>query len=163
MIQNTETYNLLTDFIRCGQDDFYRLAYGYVKNRESALDIVQEAIVKAFNNIGSLRNSENIKAWFYRILVNESINCYRKNKKVCFLENIENLQITENEPDRAEILDLYHSIDRLEPKTKTVIILRFFEDMSLQEISEVTGDNLNTVKTRLYRALEKLRSFISEV
>lgn len=163
MIQKTDIYNILIEFIRCGQEDFYRLAYSYVKNKDSALDIVQEAIVKALKSVNSLRKPENIKAWFYRILINESMNYFRKNKSICFVENFEGLEIPSMEVDRAEILDLYHSIDRLDPKTKTVIILRFFEDMSLKEISDVTGDNLNTVKTRLYRALEKLKGFIGEV
>ena len=54
-------------------------------------------------------------------------------------------------------MDLYKAIDSLKPKLKTVIILRFFEDKSLAEISKITNSNLSTVKTRLYKALKELK------
>ena len=61
-----------------------------------------------------------------------------------------------------ERLDLYAAIDRLGPKEQVIIRLRFFEDMKLEEISRVTGTNLNTVKSRLYKSLRKLRELTGE-
>ena len=59
-------------------------------------------------------------------------------------------------------MDLYAAIDRLDPKLKTVVMLRFFEDMKLAEIAQVTGANLNTVKSRLSTALRRLRLAMEE-
>lgn len=52
-------------------------------------------------------------------------------------------------------MDVYRAVDHLEPKLKTIVILRYFEDLKLEEIAQATGANLNTVKARLYRALKK--------
>ena len=57
-------------------------------------------------------------------------------------------------------LDVYAAVERLSPKLRTIVVLRFFEDMPLQEIAEVTGVNLSTVKTRLYHALKILKKEI---
>ena len=64
--------------------------------------------------------------------------------------------------DPAERLDLYAAIDRLGPKEQAIIRLRFFEDMKLEEIARVTGTNLNTVKSRLYKSLRRLRELTGE-
>ena len=66
------------------------------------------------------------------------------------------------EPDRSAWLDLYDAIDRLNEKERTVIRLRFFEDMKLEEIARVTGANLNTVKSRLYKGLKRLKDWTGE-
>ena len=64
--------------------------------------------------------------------------------------------------DHAARLDLYAAIDRLDPKEQTVIRLRFFQDMKLEEIAQVTETNLNTVKSRLYKSLRRLRELTGE-
>ena len=69
-------------FLREHQNEFYRLAYSYVKNADEALDVVQEAAIKAFVHRSSLRNPQNMKAWFYRILVNESLTWLRRNRRM---------------------------------------------------------------------------------
>ena len=77
----------LTEYIIAGQADFYRLAYSYVKDRDAALDVVQESIVKALTKADSLREPAYVKTWFYRILVNESINWYRRSQRLMPLED----------------------------------------------------------------------------
>ena len=74
------TYQLLVDHIVSGQADFYRLAFSYVKNRDAALDVVQEAVVKALSKADSLREPAYLKTWFYRILLNESMNYFRRSR-----------------------------------------------------------------------------------
>ena len=58
--------------------------------------------------------------------------------------------------------ELYHAMDLLEPKLKMIIILRFFEDMKIEEIAKITKTNTNTVKTRLYKALKILKINMEE-
>lgn len=157
--QNTR--QLLTDHIIAGQADFYRLAYSYVKNRDAALDVVQESIVKALSKAGSLREPQYLKTWFYRILVNESMDYYRRAQRVISLEDVLVEQAQES-GDHAARLDLYDAIDRLSQAEQTVIRLRFFEDLKLEEIAQATGANLSTVKSRLYKALAKLKELTGE-
>ena len=103
------------------------------------------------------------ETWFYRILVNESLTYLRRHRRevLPFEEALADLP-AQPAPDRAEALDLYAAIDRLDPKLKTVVMLRFFEDMKLAEIAQVTGANLNTVKSRLSTALRRLRLAMEE-
>ena len=72
----------LSDYIVAHQEEFYRLAYSYVKNRDAALDVVQESIVKALAKSDTLRRPEYLKTWFYRILLNESMNHHRRAKRL---------------------------------------------------------------------------------
>ena len=151
----------LADYIVGGQTDFYRLAYSYVKDRETALDIVQESVVKALTKVDSLREPAYMKTWFYRILINECMNTFRHSRRLVSYDEVME-QRPAPERDEAERLDLYDAIDRLGEKEQTIIRLRFFEDMKLEEISRATGTNLNTVKTRLYKGLRQLKALTGE-
>ena len=122
---------ILIEYIKDNQEKLYRIAFSYSKNEEAALDIVQEAITKALKNINKLSEESYIKTWFYRILINESLQYIRKNKRILTyeLEAIENK--VDCNVDFAEGLDVYKYVQDLNEKLKTVIILRFFEDMKI--------------------------------
>lgn len=148
-------------YIENNQERFYRLAYTYVKNREDALDIVHDAIVKALQSYDTLRNPAYAQTWFYKILINESLSFLRKNRRLISLEELSDAPLAHAEapPEmiQDEYIDLYAALDKLPPDMKTIVVLRFFEDMPLGEIAEITSVNLNTVKSRLYRALKHLK------
>ncbi|NCB64078.1 MAG: sigma-70 family RNA polymerase sigma factor [Clostridia bacterium] len=160
-LSNHNTRQLLTDHIVAQQADFYRLAYSYVKNRDAALDVVQESIVKALSKVDSVREPAYLKTWFYRILINESVNYYRRMSKVLPLDEVA-WERAEEPPDHAARLDLYDAIESLSETEQTVIRLRFFHDLKLEEIADATHANLNTVKSRLYKALAKLKEQTGE-
>ena len=124
---------ILIDYIQNNQDKLYRVAFSYSKNEESALDILQESIEKALKNINKLRKVEYVKTWFYRILINESLQYTKKNKRIitCQLEEIEK-NIEWNEEIKTEDIVIYKHIQSLNDKLKTVIILLFFEDMKIE-------------------------------
>lgn len=151
----------LSLFIETNQARFYRVAYTYVKNREDALDIVHNAIVNALKSYATLRSPEYAQTWFYRILINESISFLRKKRPAVSLEELSAPQLqpaaAASEAVRDEYLDLYTAVDKLSPDLRAIVILRFFEDMKLDEIAEITATNLNTVKSKLYRALRQLK------
>ena len=162
MRQNApDNRQLLVDHILNGQTDFYRLAMSYVKNRDAALDVVQEAIVKALSKVDTVREPAYLKTWFYRILINEAMNHFRRNRNLVSLEGVMADRAAEPR-DPGERLDLYDAIDRLSFPEQTVIKLRYFEDMKLEEIARATGTNLNTVKSRLYKAIRKLKDMTGE-
>ena len=75
-------YQQLTDYLVAHQEDFYRLAFSYVKNRDAALDVVQESIVKALAGADGLRRPERMGTWFYRILLHECMNHYRRTRRL---------------------------------------------------------------------------------
>ena len=117
---------------------------------------------KALKNINKLSEESYIKTWFYRILINESLQYIRKNKRILTyeLEAIENK--VDCNVDFAEGLDVYKYVQDLNEKLKTVIILRFFEDMKISEIAKITKTNESTVKSRLYKGLKELKRLIEE-
>lgn len=162
VMTKSEKFQLVENYIVENQNAHYRLAYSYVKNKESALDIIQESIMKALKSIDSLEQIQYLKTWFYRILINTSIDFIHKDKRMVVVEDeILDYHLSSNEMEVPDI-DLYEAIDHLAPKQKTLIILRFFEDMKIEDIAITLGVNSNTIKTRLYAALKKLRSTMEE-
>jgi len=156
-MRNSKLEQDFIQFVTENKEDFYRLAYSYVKNSEDALDIVQESIKKAILAKGSIRDTQSIKSWFYRIVVNTSLDFLRKKKKVTFVDE-ETLDFySSGKEDRYKHLDLEKSLEELPMKYRSVIVLRFFEDLKIEEVAEVLGEKESTIKTRLYRALEMLR------
>ena len=116
--------NILIEYIKNNEAKLYRIAYSYVAQRDAALDIVQEAIIKALENIDKLRVKEYVKTWFYRILINEALMYIKKNKKYVQMEcDIkEELEDFENTSDNN--IEIYQNVQKLDDKLKTVIVLR---------------------------------------
>ena len=131
----------------------YRLAYSYVHNENDALDIVQESAYKAIKNSNSLKNPQYVGTWLYRIVINESISFLRKHKQ----QMVELYEADGETEDQYTDFDLRQALNSLDPLDKTVVVLRFFEGMQLNQIAEAMDENLNTVKSRLYRSLKKLK------
>jgi len=141
------------------RDRFYRLAYSYVHNREDALDVVSESIVKALRSQRGLRDREAMRAWFYRIVIHTACDFRRRDRRTV-------LALEARDPggqeDRHADADLAGALRSLPEALRAVVILRFFEDLKIQEIAYVLDENLSTIKSRLYRALRMLRLELSE-
>ena len=147
----------IADHVTQYKERYYWLAYSYVRNADDALDIVQESIYKAFLSVGSLKDPHSMKTWFYRIVVNASLDFLRKRKRSYPVEDEVLTRLDSGEADRYEDFDLKNALDQLPEKYRIVIVLRFFEDLKIEEIAEVLDENANTIKTRLYTSLNKLR------
>ncbi len=147
---------LLTGYFGAEQESFYRLAYSYLKNREEALDAVQTAVCRAWERQDHLREPEAVRSWFYRILINVCTDLLRQRKRVTYVP-LEDLDTGGYEDPPPADESLAARVDALPMEISTVIRLRFYEELSLKEISAVTGAPLSTVKTRLYTGLKKLR------
>ncbi len=136
----------------------YRLAYSYVHNENDALDIVQESAYKAIKNSHSLKKPQYVGTWIYRIVINESISFLRKHKQ----QTVELYEADGEVEDCYVDLDLRQALEQLEPLDKTVVVLRFFEGMQLNQIAQTLDENLSTVKSRLYRSLKKLKLSLAD-
>ncbi|SFT05061.1 RNA polymerase sigma factor [Paenibacillus sp. BC26] len=144
------------------KDNAYRLAYTYVRNPDDALDIIQDAIQKALAASKSLKDVSLAKSWFYRIVINAALDFLRKKKNVVPLdqETLETYGLSTQDAYRD--IDLEHAMNLLPPLYRSVVVLRYFEDMKIEEIAGVLNENVNTIKTRLYEALKKLRLFMND-
>ena len=140
----------------------YKVAYTYVKDKQVALDILQETSFKAWLNIHTLKDEEKFKPWITKILVNTALNYIKKESKVIYMEDENSIIYSEKSISIEQKLDLYDAIDLLKPKYKTVIILKYFDDMKIEDISYVLNIPENTVKSHLKRAKESLSSILKE-
>lgn len=155
-------YEKLIQFILENQDRFYRMAYSYTRHREDALDAVQGAVCKALEAHGSIRNAEAVRTWFYRILMNECLAVLKKRDRLVLAGDTAQQEEVYYEEGYEQGGDIEQELEKLDLEIQGIIKLRFFEEMSLKEISAVTGLNLNTVKTKLYRGLRMLKENIQE-
>lgn len=145
------------DYIIEHKEAIYRLAYSYVKNPDDALDMVQKSIYKGFLSLDSLKNPKAIKTWFYRIVVNTSLDFIRKSKREIIVDEEYLINNASANSDNYSDIDLTRALDKLPDNYRTIVILRYFEDLKLSEIAQILDININTIKTRLYKGLELLR------
>lgn len=141
------------------EQDLYRIAFIYVKNQNDALDVVQETAFRSFKTIKKLKEPKYFKTWLIRIAINSSIDFLKKKRKdFQLIDNIEEHVSKEVNEDIELEITVKHLMDYLDEMEKSVIILRFYEDLTLKVVAETPDIPLGTAKTILYRALTKLRN-----
>lgn len=143
------------------QDYLYRTAFLYTKNEDAALDIVQECILKAYESIKSLRRPEYFKTWLTRILINCANRYFNQRSKTVFLD-AEVEKETREGISIEERCDLYHAIDRLPALYRTVVILKYYNELKISEIAAAMDIPEGSVKAYLYRAKRELRAYLKE-
>ncbi len=144
------------------EEDIYRMAYVYMKNQDDSLDIVQEVAYQSFKKISTLKNPEYFKTWLMKITINCALNLINKNKKVIQLNpDFEVIDWSQDE-DIDLSLSLHELMDTLQEDEKSIILLKYYDDRTFKEISEILDIPLGTAKSVLYRALDKLRQNLKE-
>lgn len=157
----------------------YYVAFYYLKSNEAAQDVLQEAYIKAFNNLGQLQDAEKFPQWMSQIVTTKSIDELRKRKVVLFsqMESDENDQSvsewfederTEVQPevsmDQKETSRLVREmIDTLSEEQKICILSYYIEEMSVKEISNMLSVSENTVKSRLNYGRKKIQEKVMEL
>jgi RNA polymerase sigma-70 factor (ECF subfamily) len=151
----------------------YRIALGYLRNPEDALDVVQDTFVKAFEHASRWDASSEVAPWLARIAVNQSIDRYRriKRRRASFTpledgDRHETLAAADVSPERralsGQIGDrIARALEGLPETQRAVFVLRHYEEMSLEEIAVTLGLALGTVKSSLHRAVHGLRRRLS--
>jgi len=159
-------------FVNRYMKDAYFIALGLVGNREDAMDLSQEAFIRAYRNIKHLKPDRRFFPWFYQILKNLCISHLRKRRyrQTSSLdgENCPEVAATTDyfSPEvvagRNELKDkVWQAIGKLDDKHREVIILRHFQNMSYEQIAEALYCNKGTVTSRLYYARKKLEELLS--
>jgi len=151
--------------------DAYFIALGLVGNREDALDLSQEAFIRAYRNIKHVKPGHRFFPWFYQILKNLCVSHLRKRRyrQAASLDAEDCPEVAAKDdgfcPDvvagRNETKDrLWRAIGKLDDKHREVIILRHFQNMSYDQIAEALHCNKGTVTSRLYYARKKLEELL---
>lgn len=143
-------------------------AYLISGHKGLAEDIVHESFIQCFQSIETLKNIETFDVWFYKIVTRTGWRMVKKNTSTVFLEDTVN---KENIMDYSAAVDLnscesnimiYDALKMLSLPLRTVIVLHYFNDMTIKEISKVLGCFEGTVKSRLYNAKKQLKQIIGE-
>lgn len=145
----------------------YFVALGFLGSHESALDVSQEAFIRAYRHFDKFDKNRNFFTWYYKILKNLCLNFIRDNKnrkQENYLELRNNTSVSdspENILEEKELRqNLYDAIDKLSNDEREILMLREFEGMSYAEISELLNIPEGTVMSRLYYTRKKLSSFM---
>lgn len=152
VIQKEVEKILLEDY-----EKFYKAAFSYVRNENDALDIVQETAYKAIKECSKIKQKEYISTWIYRIVINTALDFLRKANREAELVESSMIEIEGSFEEKYQDFEIMEILGMLEEKDRTVLVMRYFEDYKLEQIAQVTGEALSTVKSRLYRALRKLK------
>jgi RNA polymerase sigma-70 factor (ECF subfamily) len=140
-------------------NDAYRLAGYLLGSAPDAEDAVQEALTRAWQAWPSLRDQQRFEPWFDRILVNICRDRLRRRRRHQLEELDEGLPVYSEDPFQAALAraEIDRLVQVLNPDQRVVIGLRFWRDLSLQEIADLLGIPLGTVQSRLHYALQRLR------
>lgn len=143
----------------------YKMAFLYMKNKEDALDLVQESILQCILHLKKLEKPEYFRTWMTRILINCARQEWRKRGRYDVIEEPELWQsesTLQEEVSREEKLDLYEAIDRLAFPYKAIIIQYYFAGSKLKEIAEILNMPPGTVKAYHARAKCRLKEILEE-
>lgn len=141
--------------IQASEDMMYRIAKSMVKSDEDCADAIQETILKAYTSIGSLKEPKFFKTWLIRILINVCNQILRTKKNVISLVGWKEPATHTDSYDEIEIHEVVNSLNE---ETRMLVILYYFEDMSVKQIAQTLDIPEGTVKSRLSRARNELSS-----
>jgi RNA polymerase sigma factor (sigma-70 family) len=152
--------------------EIFRMIYYRVRSRMDAEDLTQDVFLKVFRSLNQLQSEHLFKSWLYRIAVNRVRDFFRRKAftSIFGILSIDDPDFQESgemasaaEADKAmdrrafwqQVGDMLNTLPRLE---REVFLLRFFDDLTIKEISSVLKKNENTIKTHLYRSLKKVKA-----
>jgi len=156
------------------QQPVYTLCARLLNDEGEASDVVQEVFLKVFRNIGNFRGQSSLKTWIYRITVNEAHNArrwfFRHRRREVELDTDPNetrnwrdtIPDSSRSPfdvafDREQAILIQAALDRINPVFRSAVVLRDITDLSYEEIADILGISLGTVKSRILRGREALR------
>ena len=159
--------------VRQYETGVFRLALSIVGNQADANEITQETFILALRSLSSYQEKKSFKAWLYTIALNQSRSHLRKQKIIerlrATLTTIFQVETQkQNSPEEAVIQNekeatIWNSLEQLDERQRLVVVLRYFQGLSVTEISEILSINEGTIHSRLHSAREKLRSALKHL
>lgn len=156
-MRSVDKETLVHEYLVKNYEKYYRIAYSYTFQEQDALDIVQEGAYRAILKSGSLKNPEYVDTWICRIMMNEAVRFLEKNRgRTVAMEEVPE----EGAQDEMSDLDLRQALLKLNEEERRIVVLRYFEEEKIQTIAKTMDMKVSTVKSRLYRAVEKLKKYM---
>ncbi len=167
-----EFSRLVTAYAPC----MMRLAVGIVQRRDTAEDVVQDALVKAYERLGSWRGESALSTWLYRIVYTTAVSSLRRSggsggaggSGRDFFEMTPSLQVATTDDDgdtevtEDNIARMRRALEQLSPLDRTLVDLFYLEERSVREVAAICGESESNVKTRLHRARLRLRKLMKD-
>ena len=152
------------ELIHLEKEKLYKMAYIYMKNEDEALEVFQETVYQSFKSIKKLKQDQYFSTWIIRILINTAIATLRKNKRVVLinkdiLDNLSGAHMVETD----EQMDLLNALNEMDEKYKTVLLLRYYQDYTIQQIAIILDCPEGTVKTNISRGIAVLKERLKGV
>lgn len=137
----------------------YRVAKTLLRNDADCADAIQEAIVKAFSGLHTLRKDSYGKTWLVRIVINECYAIMRREKRLISLEDAsaEGISLQQGVIEEGDYSDLYEAMSRLPKETRLTVTLYYMEGYRIKEIAALMKTTESAVKNRLMRARARLK------
>ena len=165
---DTQTYSVLVDRYK---DMVFSLALKMLRNREEAEEVAQDAFIKAYKKLNKFKGDSKFSTWLYKVVYNTCLDRIKKLKREISVVPME--EITERQLKTVDnALDLMEKQERTEMIQKCLNLLSadesallnlfYFDELSLQEISKITGTGSNNLKVKLFRSRKKLGSILKE-
>jgi RNA polymerase sigma-70 factor (ECF subfamily) len=155
---------------RAYQKKVFALAYSFFRNKEDALDLVQETFLRLYQKIDLFRDGRNFEAWLLQVARNLCIDHYRKNyvkrRGMEVSTPVEDLAIAdgraEGEIRASDLKDvLSRCVDQLAERQRTIFILRHYNQLKNEEIAQILNISVGTVKSLHFKAIQNLRGLLS--
>jgi RNA polymerase sigma-70 factor (ECF subfamily) len=153
----------LEDLLDVYGREIQAVAYLILRDRADAEDVVVETLLTAFEKAGSIRDERAFRAWLLRIATNHALQLRRSSSRVVRLHVV---------PDRAGVADpgaaetdrivLLDGVADLPPQMRAAVVLRYYADLSVDEVAVALGKSVNTVKAQLQTALDRLRISLAD-
>lgn len=162
-------YSLLVDQYK---DKVYSLVYGILRNEEEAKDLAQQIFIKAYTSLKRFRKESSFSTWIYRIAYNTAISETRKSKrkvksfddqleKASSMDLSDTIEAEEEGKLRKELL--HQAINQLQAEERLILMLYYFEEQTIEEISNSSGLSQSNVKVKLFRLRNKLKEMITRM
>lgn len=157
----------LVTLLRDIETHVYRTAYYILGNEQDAMDAAQEALIRIYTKIDSYEEKAQFKTWVQRIVTNICIDKFRRKKPTVSIEE-HNMVFPSERDVEDEVVSVYiakdiqEAIEKLPEHHRAVVVLRYLQDFSYNEIAESLNLPLNTVKSYLYRARQQLQLLLHE-
>ncbi|MCX5808079.1 MAG: sigma-70 family RNA polymerase sigma factor [Proteobacteria bacterium] len=144
----------------------YNLAYRMTGNAEDAEDLTQETFIRAYQYLWRYDPRKKFFTWLYTIAVNLIKNHFKKNKKEKLSEELSASSLIDNNPSPEakliETQEISTYLLRLKDDLRVLLIMKYMQELSFEEIARITGKSLSAVKMRIYRGLEKMKELLKE-
>lgn len=159
---NLDVFEILT---KQNYKKVYQTVYSYTKDKHISEDAVQQAFIIAYKKLDQLKFKEKFASWVISIALNEAkrILNNKHNAKITPLTDLHLNILSDSKDNNVELKeDIYNVLNKLKEKETEILVLKYYSDLTLQQIADFLGINLSNTKVRLHRAKENFRKLINQ-